>query len=190
MKFAFAMLALLIGVTLPAAAAEGDRHVHLFLGQKNLSSSDWAWFDRQNEGGILTTLAETTWPVGIAADVLYSTKTAFRQCVSEFGCSDDTVETFEVALGVRRHWRTGIVHLGLGGGITQIRVSINDDSDRDVGPWAGGSCFFHVGRRFDIGAHVRWAQAEVSIPTTSPWAPDDKFDAGGWHAGLILGVAW
>lgn len=184
-----------MGLTMPAAAAEGDRHVHLFVGKKNMTTADWGTFDGQYEAGILTTFAGKAWPVGIAADVFYSSKTALDFC-GELGCYDDTVQTYELALGVRKIWRTEIVHLGLGGGIARIRASRGGEHDDHppagdgVGPWVSGSCFFQIGRRFDVGAHVRWSEADVTIPSEFSSVPDQQVDAGGWHAGVVLGFAW
>lgn len=192
------LVALTMLVAVSSATAGGDRHVHLFVGKKGLPTSDWGPFDGQNEVGLVTTSGGRSWPVSIAVDAFYS-ETSVRTCASEIGCNDDQVETYELALGVRKLWRTGIIRLGLGGGMALIGASAEifagdrdvDGRDKAIGPWAGAVCYFHVADgRVDIGAHVGWSHAEIEIPSVNPFNASLRADAGGWRAGITLGGAW
>jgi hypothetical protein len=60
-----------------------------------------------------------------------------------------------------------------------LSVSVDDA----VGFWIGGGVYWTLGEHFNIGFDVRWSKAEVTIDGLD-------FEAGGTHAGLLLGYHW
>ena len=61
-----------------------------------------------------------------------------------------------------------------------LRASADDDA---IGFWIGGGIYWTLGEHFNIGFDLRWSKAEVTINGVDG-------EAGGGHAGLLLGYHW
>jgi len=74
-----------------------------------------------------------------------------------------------------------------GGGIAKLAVQREAGStkvdDSTVGGWIGGGIFWRLGARFNIGLAARVSRGQVTLNGTDT-------EAGGSHAGLILGWGW
>ncbi len=167
------------------ALAGGD--ANFFLGTKQVDKDDWGVFgvdDGWTEFGAEVTWGGEKWPVWIATDVLVAVD--IEENYGFFG-NDAVVLSQEIALGVRKIWKAGATRPYIGGGLDIITAAFDNDftNDSDIafGPWLGGGVFWRLGSRFNIGASVRWSDADVTI---------EGFDlkAGGMHYGLLLGWGW
>ncbi len=167
-----------------ARAAEVTGNLNLLLGEKILSERDWtteggADWSKQFEAGIMFDIREKSWPVNIALDLLSSKKT-----VTIHGRDVDG-KTSEFALGVRKYFREDqLVKPYVGGGLANITAEMssgdNSSSASQIGPWIDGGVKFNPIKALNVGADVRYSQAETEIN-------GDKIQAGGWHWGLFAG---
>jgi hypothetical protein len=130
-------------------------------------------------------VGKEAWPVHIAIDVFGSADVEARPVADIEG------RTSELCFGVRKIFGKNDVHPFVGGGIASIygeaegRVWIfsASDDDRAGGLWVDGGVFWRLGRRFNIGFDVRYSAAEITLA-------DTDINAGGAHAGLLLGWGW
>jgi hypothetical protein len=181
-------LVVLAAVSMPSPALAGG-DANFFLGSKQVEKDDWSVFgvdDSWTEFGAEVTWGPEKWPVWFATDVLVAVDVQENY---GFPGNDVTTLTEEIALGLRKIWKAGATRPYIGGGLDIITAAVDTDflgfSEGDValGPWVGGGVFWRIGSRFNIGASVRWSDAEVTI---------EGFDlkTGGMHYGLLLGWGW
>ncbi len=182
---AFAMLA----VPRTWAASNITGNINGALGAKWLDSDDWDPNDDQFLFGLFTDFRQNSWPISIAIDFIGTTNSKDRDGARITG------STGEMALGVRKVWdQFGAVapFIGIGPSImtaqTESSVSSNngghiitEDHDTDVGYWLGGGVLFHVTPMLNLGAAIRYSQAEVEL-----FNQDVK--AGGTEFMLLAGV--
>jgi hypothetical protein len=169
-----------------AHANEYTGNVNFFLGGKSLDSNDWAPVEDHAELGVLVDFKQNNWPVSIALDFLgsYSEST-------ELGIKFEG-STSEFDAGVRKIWEVAgsSVRPYIGGGLALVNAEFKgtsfntlSDSDKSVGIWLNGGIYWTLGQSFNIGLDLRYSQAEVTV-----FGVD--VEAGGSHAGLILGYHW
>lgn len=160
----------------PALAATGN--INLFYGDKTLDS-DWGEWDTQREYGLLIDSRGEGWPVSVAIDM--------------FGSSDKesgiTARTYEVNLGLRKVFNfTGPLHPYIGGGFAYIQAERdlpgNSIDDQGHGYWYGAGIYITLGGRLNLGVDLRRSQADVDFGTSN------SVNAGGDHAGVILGISF
>lgn len=161
-------------------------NVNFFLGQKSLDSDDWAPLDDQGEFGVLVDFKQRSWPVSVAIDILVS---ADEETV--LGSPVDGI-TSEINGGVRKIWEvTGSsVRPYIGGGLALIAADLErrnfttvSDDDNSLGIWLNAGVYWTLGQSFNLGLDLRYSKAEVTL-----FGVD--VEAGGTHAGLILGYHW
>ena len=199
MSRATARLALALTLSLAAAAtahAEWDGNVNFLVGQKWLDKDDWEPFEEQPEFGVLTSFGRPDWPVHVALDVFGSSDEREVFDPSIPAAATTRASTFELGAGVRKTWslgKNGGTRPYVGGGIAFIdgeveievfglTTSVEDDA---IGPWVSGGVFWRLGKRFNIGFDARYTSADIELaPGTG------EVDAGGLHAGLLLGFGW
>lgn len=194
------IVAVLLLITSPTFAAGGS--ISLFLGQKNLDSSDWGSsnpnlygdsFDQQDEYGVLMDFRGDYWPISLAVDFLDSSH--------EVDYPDGYViaSTNEMNLGVRQIFNIYGTSLYpyAGGGLAFIDAKIEDvyyygspcgyydcgDEDSAIGFWAGGGIIWQLPDQFNLGIDVRYSEATVTLNGR-------QYNAGGSHAGMTLGFRW
>ncbi|HEY0719893.1 MAG TPA: hypothetical protein VGE50_01440 [Gammaproteobacteria bacterium] len=202
LNWAFALL--LLAFTVPAAAVTD---INIFLGQKSLDSADWGAgsemgagvsLDEQGEFGILMNFAGYNWPVSIAVDLLGSSDEVDYYDTYYNSYGRVTASTSELDLGVRKVF--GIygtsLHPYVGGGLALVTGTIEDqvfyvgsydDSDSGTGLWLNGGIFWSIGH-FNIGLDARYSEADVTL--LSYYGNPVTVNAGGSHAGLIVGYSW
>jgi hypothetical protein len=185
MKNLHIVVVALLASAVIASPAVASGNVNFFLGGKALEKDDWEPVESQGEFGAQITVGKEHWPVHIAIDVLGSADIETRPVADIEG------RTSELAFGVRKIWGRNNVHPFVGGGIASIHGEAEgglfwlsvDDADTAGGFWVDGGVFWRLGKRFNIGFDVRYSAAEITLF-------ERDINAGGTHAGLLLGWGW
>ena len=172
------LVAGLLGPTITRADSKGN--VNFIIGGKKLDK-DWDPNDSQGEAGAEVTWGPSNWPIAFATDILASSAGADIIGV------EVNDQSSELAFGVRKIWEAGSARPYIGGGIAKLAVQREAGStkvdDSTVGGWIGGGIFWRLGARFNIGLAARVSRGQVTLNGTDT-------EAGGSHAGLILGWGW
>lgn len=175
-------VAALIGPAVALADSKGD--VNFIIGQKKLDK-DWDPNDSQGEFGAEVTWGPGNWPIAFATDIVASSAGADILGV------EVNDQSSELAFGVRKIWEAGKARPYIGGGIAKLEAQREangvTNKDSTLGGWVGGGIFWRLGARFNIGIAARISRGEISLKTGG--VPQDV-EAGGSHAGLILGWGW
>ena len=169
-----------------ANANEWTGNVNAFLGQKTLDEDDWAPLDKQAEFGVLVDFKQQDWPVSIALDYLGTYDEA-----TELGINvEGTTSEFDV--GVRKIWEVSgsSIRPYVGGGLAFVNAEFKitsgfpvSDDDNGTGIWLNGGVYWTLGQHFNLGLDLRYSQADVTLF-------GEEGEAGGTHAGVILGYHW
>ncbi len=196
-----ALYGFLIGFAfmLPAAASGQDwtGNVNAFLGSKVLEEDDWEPAEEHDEIGVLVDFRPTAWPVNLTLGYLRSDADE-----SEFDPVTGLIvgleaETVEWNLGVKKIWEAhSSVRPYVGGGLAHIsaeatvrlsvpglEVTVGPVDDSGIGYWVNGGVYWTLGGSFNIGVDLRYSEASVSLF-------DVDVEAGGGHAGVLLGYHW
>jgi len=168
----------LLGPTIARADSKGN--VNFIIGGKKLDK-DWDPNDSQGEAGAEVTWGPSDWPISFATDVVASSAAADLIGV------EVKDQSSELAFGVRKIWEAGSARPYVGGGIAKLAVQREAGGvkvdDSTLGAWIGGGIFWRLGARFNIGLAARISRGQVTLNGTDT-------EAGGSHAGLILGWGW
>ncbi|HKY33736.1 MAG TPA: hypothetical protein VJV23_14495 [Candidatus Polarisedimenticolia bacterium] len=192
---------LILPAAMASAAAAPRGEINLFGGVKWLDQDVWEPVEKPSELGLELSLGSASWPVLIAID-------AFRaEDDADDGPFRREVTTTEVAVGVRKIWQKGRARPYLGGGLDAIRAEVEttappapepappalfpdaedgetlSDDDQAIGPWVGGGVFWRLGSHVNLGIAARFSAARVEFQ-------GDEVQAGGLHAGVLLGFGW
>ncbi len=200
----FVRAALLCGIVAAGARpgmAAGAGNINLFGGVKNLDQDVWSPVESQPEYGVEITLGGTGWPVMLALDALQSSDEEDQEALTLKGT------TTEVNVGIRKIWEKGRARPFIGGGVAWIDAeteaeapplpgtpglnlfpevepgSSATESDSGTGLWGGAGVFWRLGSYFNLGISARFSGAKVTIR-------GDEEQAGGLHAGILLGFGW
>jgi len=170
-----------------AQADDWTGHVSAYLGHKSVDEDDWPNLDSQRSAGVISDFGKQSWPVSIAADLIFAGDT------HKNGDIEDTGGTMEMHLGARKVFTLGNSALSpyIGGGVAIVVSSLEyesagvtvDDDDTAVGVWIGAGAYYAVTPHFSLGLDVRYSKAEVNL-----FDMDRK--AGGLNAGLTIGYHW
>ena len=180
------LAAVLVLFVINSYADPWSGYVNFFLGKKTVESEDWSPVDDHSEFGVLVDFKEGSWPVSVALDTLVSYDETTMSGIQFEGL------TSEFNAGVRKIWDISgsTVRPYIGGGLAFIRAefqttsfSVTTDSDTSAGVWLNGGVYFTLGQHFNVGLDLRYSEAEVTL-----FGIDGE--AGGTHAGLILGYHW
>lgn len=184
------VIALLLLSGLPFAntwASDWSGNLNFMLGGKHLEENDWEPLERHGEFGVLVDFKRREWPVSIAIDMLGS---ADEETILGV---DLEARTSELDLGVRKVWEVPNqpIRPFIGGGVAFIGAELEgregfvtvSDSDNGVGLWLAGGVYWTIGRHFNLGLELRHSRAEVTL-----YGVD--VEAGGDHAGVLLGYHW
>jgi hypothetical protein len=180
----FGVMLMLLVLNAQANAYTGN--VNFFLGQKSLDSDDWRPLEDQGEFGVLVDFKQSHWPVSVAIDILVSADEA-----TELGIRFEGI-TSEINGGVRKIWEVSgsSIRPYIGGGLALVSADLEasafttvSDDDNSIGIWLNGGIYWTLGKSFNLGLDIRYSQAEVTIVGVD-------VEAGGTHAGLILGYHW
>ncbi len=182
MALALAVLLFVAGLVNPAIArADSKGEVNFIIGGKGLDQNDWNPNEDQGEFGAEVTWGGSDWPIAIATDILASSGGGD---LLGFEVND---QSSELAFGVRKVWEAGPARPYLGGGVAKLdaqrEVNGVTVDDSTLGGWIGAGIFWRLGSRFNIGLAARVSRGQVTLNGTDA-------EAGGTHAGLILGWGW
>jgi opacity protein-like surface antigen len=188
-----AALSTLLLMAAPAAYADDTQaddwtgNVSGYLGHKTVDSDDWPDLDSQGSLGVIADFGKRSWPVSIAADLI------FAGTVHESGANEDTGGTVEMHLGARKIFalQNSSFRPYVGGGVALITAILEnenagvtvDDDDNTVGAWVGVGTYYAVTPSFNLGLDVRYSKAEVTLF-------DKEREAGGLNAGITAGYHW
>ena len=186
-------LSTLLFMAMPAAHADDTQadgwtgNVSGYLGHKSVDNDDWPNLDSQGSVGVISDFGKQSWPVSIAADLIFSGD------VHESGANKDTGGTVATHLGARKIFtlQNSSFRPYVGGGVALVVAMLEnenagvtvDDDDRAVGAWVGAGTYYAVTPSFNIGVDVRYSKAEVTIF-------DKEREAGGLNAGITAGYHW
>jgi len=186
-------LSTLLFMAMPAAHADDTQtdgwtgNVSAYLGHKSVDDTDWPNLDSQTSVGVISDFRKQSWPVSIAADLI------FAGTVHESGANEDTGGTSEIHLGARKVFtlENSSFRPYVGGGVAFVNAILEnvnagvtvDDDDRAVGAWLGAGTYYAVTPSFNIGLDVRYSKAEVTLF-------DKEREAGGLNAGITAGYHW
>ena len=186
-------LSTLLFMAMPVAYADDTQadgwtgNVSGYLGHKSVDDKDWPNLDSQASVGVISDFGKQSWPVSIAADLL------FAGTVHESGVNEDTGGTMEIHLGARKIFT--LEHSSfrpyVGGGAALVSAMLEnknagvavEDDDTAVGAWVGAGTYYAVTPSFNIGVDVRYSKAEVTLF-------DKEREAGGLNAGITAGYHW
>ena len=188
-----AALSTLLLMAVPAAHADDTQadgwtgNVSGYVGHKSVDSDDWPNLDSQASVGVISDFGKRSWPVSIAADLI------FAGTVNESGVNKDTGGTAEMHLGARKIFtlENSSFRPYVGGGVALVTAVLEnenagvkvDDDDSTVGAWVGAGTYYAVTPSFNIGLDVRYSKAEVTLF-------DKEREAGGLNAGITAGYHW
>jgi hypothetical protein len=181
-------------VVLPAASQAQDwtGNVNAFLGSKALDEDDWKPAEDHSEFGILVDFRKKEWPVSIAIDFFHSEGDGSAYDPFSGLFIDMDGETTELNAGIRKIWEQHAnIRPYIGGGVALISAEVSgssmgftiSDDDNAVGFWINGGVYWTIGTSFNIGLDLRYSKAEVTVVGVDA-------EAGGGHAGLLLGYHW
>ena len=184
-KSILTVILMLFFINANANANEWTGNVNFFLGQKTLDEDDWTPLDKQAEFGVLVDFKQQSWPVSIAIDFLGSIDVETESGIDLEG------STTEFDVGVRKIWEVAGSSLRpyIGGGLAFINAEFKatnfpvSDSDSGTGIWLNGGVYWTLGQHFNLGLDLRYSQADVTLF-------GEEGEAGGTHAGIILGYHW
>ena len=200
------LFALVVCLSTSSAMAGGDANV--IFGQKTLSEEkfDDLGLDSQPEFGVTVTL-DFQWPIALAIDLLSSQADRTETTAAAFPVTTRTkVDTLELDLGVRKFWGIKKWRPYVGGGLSMIQLetkqttstdilgnivedTLIDDDYSAVGYWLGGGTLWTLPEGFNLGAELRYSDAEGDLASQG-FPSKESFDAGGFHAFVMLGYHW
>ena len=186
-------LSTLLFMAMPAAYADDTQtdgwtgNVSGYVGHKSVDDKDWPNLDSQGSVGVISDFGKQSWPVSIAADLL------FAGTVHESGVNKDTGGTMEIHLGARKIFtlQNSSFRPYVGGGAALVSARLEnenagvavEENDTAVGAWVGAGTYYAVTPSFNIGVDVRYSKAEVTLF-------NKEREAGGLNAGITAGYHW
>lgn len=169
-------------------------NIDVFLGTKNLDSGDWSPADKQSEFAIESDFRQYSWPVNAVIGLRGSDAQGSVQ--GPGGFINVETKNSELDFGIKKIFEnTTNFHPYIGGGpaLMRMEVSVNgfvadhwfagSRSADGVGIWLAGGAYWTLNRSFNIGAELRYSNADVSF-----FGHD--FKAGGTGIGLLLGYRY
>jgi hypothetical protein len=175
------------------AEARYNGNLNLFVGQKWLTSSQWSPVAEQPELGLMLAFGEERISFHFAVDAYY----AKEEVANPNPAVDTRVKgtSGELSIGVRKLWDLGATRPYLGGGasIVTVREDLDGPSghvthdDRGYGAFIQVGVFWRLAGHLNLGIDARYCKADVDLG--GPYSVRDV-DAGGFHAGVLIGYGW
>lgn len=160
-------------------------NLNFFLGSKALDTNDWSPVESQGEVALEWDFRKRSWPINVLFGLRYSDKTASQGAFNFEG------KTTEFSFGGRKYWDFPPynIHPYLGGGLSDINGEVivsafgssASSENSGLGFWLGGGVLWVLGNHFNLGFDLRVSNASVTIAGVTA-------NAGGGHAGILLGV--
>ncbi|MBU1171349.1 MAG: outer membrane beta-barrel protein [Proteobacteria bacterium] len=177
---------------LPAHADGSSNNINLMLGQKQLESDDWeSPYDEQGEFGILCDFRGENWPVSLALEFLGSAKDDTEDGLTVTG------STTEICIGLKKIWETDNTRVRpfVGFGLASITAKIEGEyegitastEETGVGFYISGGVLFTLTEHFNLGFIARFSKANVTFENQYV---ESDIEAGGSHAGILVGFHW
>lgn len=182
-------------LALGAGRAEARYHgdLNLFVGQKWLTQSDWDPVAEQPELGLMLAFGDERISIHFALDAYY----AKDEVDNPNPAVDARVKgtSGELSIGVRKLWDLGATRPYLGGGASIVTVREDFDGpsgpftkdDRGYGGYFQAGVFWRLAGHLNLGIEARYCKVDVELG--DPFLPQNV-DAGGFHAGLLIGYGW
>lgn len=199
----------LLPLLLPLAVAAADRPVagtlYAIGSGKTLSSDDWDPVDRMIELGVGVDLGPRDAPVRGMLEVLHAWRDENTSETFDDGNGPVTVtgtvegSTTEFRLGAKYLHEWERIGIWVGGGLAVIRATVKltatdgitsasaEDDDTGVGGFLEAAVYAKISRQFRLGALVSWSRADTDLVIEGETS---GVDAGGWHYGVLAGIAW
>ena len=176
-----------------SAEARYNGNLNLFVGQKWMTQSQWGPVDDQPELGLMLAFGEERVSVHFAVDAYYS-----RKEIENPNPSIDSrikATSGEVTIGIRKVWDLGVTRPYLGGGASIVTVRQDFDGPsgpvsfdgRGYGAYVQVGVFWRLAGHLNLGIETRYSKADADVGTVTN-ARD--VDAGGFHAGVLIGYGW
>jgi len=174
-----------------SATDDWTGNLNFSVGGKVLDKGDWEPVDEQAELGINVDFRSRSWPISIAVGLRASTDEE-DDVVVQGVILDSEGSTKELRVGLCKIWEpTTSMRPFLGGGLAAISAEIERsalglterDHDAGTGLWLNGGIYWTFGAGVNLGFEVGYSQARISLF-------GEKSDAGGTHAGLLMGFTW
>lgn len=207
MKHALYLSLIGIACALPSASLAQDwtGNVNAVLGVKTLDDDEWEPADEHDEIGVMVDFGPASWPVAFTVGALRSDADETTGDPASGITVGLEAEVLELSFGVKKIWTPGrTVRPYIGGGVTRVsaeatgRVAgvsstppvtivfetiVGPEEDDAIGPWIAGGVYWTLGDAFNLGVDLRYSSADVELFGVDA-------DAGGTHAGLLLGYHW
>lgn len=175
-----------------AFAAEGTMNLSVFGGLKFMDSR-WGQNDEQRTGAIRFDIGDKVWFANIAVDYYVSD---YKDMHFDNGLlTDFDITTKELRIGLRGYYGNKI-RLIYGGGVANIKADIKKHTaagtahDKD----STGITFFKNGLWAELGVDYVFDPVIVGFSASYSEGRVECFnqilDAGGWTAGIYLGLHW
>ncbi len=194
---ASAALSTLLFMAMPTAYADDLQAVEIetgwtgnvsgYLGHKSVDDDDWPNLDSQTSVGVISDFRKHSWPVSIAADLIFAGED------HKIGANEKTGGTMELHLGARKVFALENSSFSpyVGGGLAIVYATLEnenagvtiDDDDTRLGAWIGAGTYYAVTPSFNLGLDVRYSKAEVTLF-------DKDREAGGFNVGITAGYHW
>ena len=181
---AFILLALSAAV---AQAGDWTGNVSAVLGQKTLDDKDWPQHDEHGSIGVMTDFKKKNWPLSIAVD-FFGTGDE-----DDHGDSKHEGYTSDIHLGARKVFDLASSsfkpYIGAGLALVYAEETNNEgfvsrsDDDQSTGYWVGTGAYVQVSEHINVGADLRYSEAEVSLF-------NENREAGGVNFGVSAGYHW
>lgn len=169
-------------------------NLNAFVGYKNQTDGFFRpEVDDHFELGLQLDFKSSNWPVSIAIDGFRSVSgETTLWAAATLGLVTAESRTQEIHFGIRKIWDDS-PHLRpfIGGGIAYVKNEIDgeilfkdfSDDDAGVGFWLDAGFYWTFARHLNLGLDLRYSYAEVKLL-------DEDVNAGGFHAGVIIGIHW
>ena len=191
---ALAVAAASAALLLPGSAqARYNGNLNLFVGQKWMTQSQWSPVDEQPELGLMLAFGEERISYHFSVDAYYS-----RDEIDQPNPAVDSrvkATSGELTIGVRKLWDLGATRPYVGGGASIVTVREDFDGpsgpvsydDRAYGAYLQVGVFWRLAKHLNLGIEARFCKADAELGAS--FATRDV-DAGGFHAGLLVGYGW
>jgi opacity protein-like surface antigen len=188
-----------------AGATGWSGNINGLLGIKMLDDSDWGDFDDQFEMGVMADFKMDSWPLSLCANLLYSNDSTSDYHDNEINDTyyytyyAEDATTVEFNVGIKKIWTPAErLNFYVAGGLAVIYGEMeitradnlagtyrdtDSEDDTGLGGWGAVGCYVNLSRHFNVGLDLRYSTADIDMY-------DDEIDAGGFHAGLLVGYAW
>jgi hypothetical protein len=202
MKSLFLVLILtlsgIVGFSVQSSAEDSwTGNINLLAGCKALDKNDWEPTERQKESGVSVDFRKLSSSVAIVLGFIES-GTEHTETFSYNGYVFDSKmksSTKEMRLGIKWEPTTTIrpyLALGLAMIGAEAKITLSNDSlgttsvkvdDQHVGAWLGGGLYWVIANHLNLGIDLAYSMAKVTLF-------NQKLEAGGAHAALMVGYHW